>query len=220
MLEHCYQHNVIVYRIGRHFKDTLLLLLMTTGYELNQPSRSIKYVSLNEFVYFPCKQVKMVAVKSQPLGTVFITLEHPGKQINLGRNRHRLQRALLGFVGDDSCAIPFKEPIEHTERSFHCDFDEFATFDLGLQSLRSKPQISRIRHNLGDLAEIEHDVGNRTLPSSTFMGESTEDITQSYKSSQLLSRWCKNGELVEPSVSHDFNRIFTWDIGPDCGDWF
>lgn len=167
----------------------------------------------------------MVAVKSKrsrlhPLGTIFIMLEHPGKQVNFGRNRHRLQRALLGFLGDDSRAIPLKEPIEHAEGSVHCDFDELATFDLGLQSLRSKSQISRIRHNLGDLAEIEHDVGNWTLPSGAFMGESTEDVAQSDKSSQLLSRRCESRELVESSVSHDFNRIFTRDIGPDCCDWF
>ena len=146
-------------------------------------------------------------------------LEHPGKQVNLGRNRHRLQRALLGFLGDDSCAIPLKETIEHTEGSVHCDLDEFATFDLGLQSLRSKSKISRIRHNFRDLAKIEHDIGNWTLPGGTFMSESTEDITQGDKSRQLLSRRREYGELVESSVSHDFNRVFTREIGSDCCDW-
>lgn len=151
-------------------------------------------------------------------------MEHPSKQVNLGRNRY-WPHSLFVCLGDDSCAIPFQEPIEHAERSIRRNPNELASLLLSLQSLRadglavcSQSQISRVGHNFRDPAKIEHDVGNWALPGSTAVGESAEDIAQGGQSNQLLSRRCKNGELIESSISHDFNRALAWEIRPDSCD--
>lgn len=185
-----YQHNVIM----------LNLVLWRHNIPRNNPSVS----------------------RAECLGTILIIMEHPSKQVNLGRNCYWPHRSLFVCLSNNSCAIPFQEPIEHAEGGIRRNFNELATLLLSLQSLRpdglaacSQSQISRVGHNFRDPAKIEHDIGNWAFPGSTAVGKSAEDISQGGQSNQLLSRRCKNGELIESSISHDFNRALAWEIRPD-----
>lgn len=71
------------------------------------------------------------------LRRILIVVEHPGEQIDLGRDRKGPHRSMLVPLSNNGGAVPFKEAVEDAQRSFHSNFHELAIFGLWPQDISS-----------------------------------------------------------------------------------
>lgn len=140
-------------------------------------------------------------------------VQQPRKKIHLGDNRQRLKRTTLALLSDDRSRVPLEETVQHVQRCVHGDFHELAAL---LQACR----FTGVRHDLGDLGEVEHDVGNGALGRGAAVCQSAEDVTQSHQADELTARGGEDGELVEALLAHDFDGGFTGEVGCHGGDGF
>ena len=156
-------------------------------------------------------------------------MQQPGQQIDLGRDGHGLDHALIVFLRDNSSAVPLEESVKRAKRRLSRDFDKLATL-LSLGSLvilvgaRSElldaefGQITGVGNDLGELGEVEHHVRNGRLASGAAVGDVAEDVSEGDEADETLARGCEDRELVEALVSHHFDGSVAWSVGEDRGD--
>jgi hypothetical protein len=150
------------------------------------------------------------------LGLVGLALvHHPGKEIDLGDDSQRLHGTALILLSNDSGTVPLEETVQHAERGIHGDLNEATAAGLGLDDIFALAKITGVGDNLGDLGEVEHNIGNRALAGGPTVSQSAEHVAQSDETNQLAAGGGENRELVKASVAHYLNGGLTGRVGCD-----
>ena len=86
---------------------------------------------------------------------------------------------------------------------------------------RELPNIPRIRNDLADLGEVEHDILDGGLARRATLADPAEHVAQGHKTYQpLLARGCEHGQLVKGLFAHGFDGFGAEGGGLDGGDGF
>ena len=145
---------------------------------------------------------------SRPVGAIHLPLlDQPTQQINFRHHRYRLHppRFPVLFLRHHSRAIPLKEPRQRPQRRIQCDFYKlpFLRHTLAIylavrfqRRLRVRvlvtitdrwrrrrgelSDIPRIRNDLADLGEVEHDVLDGTLARRAALADPAEHVAQGH----------------------------------------
>jgi hypothetical protein len=151
-------------------------------------------------------QRNLYPIKNKNLGLVRLALvQHPGKEIDLGDDSQRLHSTALILLSNDSGTVPLEKAVQHAERGVHSDLNEATAAGLRLEGILTLAEITGVGDHLGDLGEVEHNLGDGALTRCPAVSQSAKHVTQSDETHQLAAGGGEDGELIKSSVAHDLN---------------